>query len=261
MNLMFRPSNILIALSSLLCGWTVMAQQSPTAQDLESTRATLARWVETQEIISRERQDWQIAREVLEQRIALIEGEIASLEEKIGGIREGIGEADTKQQSFVAENRSLKQASTMLIDVIGTLEAKTNQLLTSLPDPLRMRVSPLSERLPADPTGTDLTLSERFQNVIGILNEINKFNQEISVTSEVRPLPDGPTAEVKVLYLGLGQAYYVTVSGNAAGIGHPSPEGWSWTAANELADEVTRAIAILQNERVPSFVPLPVTIQ
>ena len=71
----------------------------------------------------------------------------------------------------------------------------------------------------------------------------------------------GSTAEVKALYIGLGQAYYVTPTGDAAGVGQPTPDGWKWTPANDLAPEISRAIAILQNEEVPAFVPLPVTIE
>ena len=69
------------------------------------------------------------------------------------------------------------------------------------------------------------------------------------------------TAEVRALYIGLGQGYYVTVSGEAAGIGYPTPEGWRWTPQDGLADEISRAIAILQSEDVPAYVPLSVEIR
>jgi hypothetical protein len=144
---------------------------------------------------------------------------------------------------------------------VGTLERKTLILTETLPGPIRERVKPLSQRIPADPAATELSLSQRFQNVIGILNEVNKFNSDITVTSEVLTLSDGTTAEVKALYVGLGQAYYVAASGNAAGVGHPTESGWEWTSADHLAPEVGRAVAILENAQVPAFVPLPVEIR
>ena len=59
----------------------------------------------------------------------------------------------------------------------------------------------------------------RFGNVIAVLNSMNRFQREIKITSEVRDLGDGQTAEVAVLYLGMGQAYYVAPKGDIAEIG------------------------------------------
>ena len=106
-----------------------------------------------------------------------------------------------------------------------------------------------------------LSLSERFQNVLGILNEVNKFNREIAVTSEVRTLADGTSAEVTALYVGIGQGYYVSADGKVAGVGSAAPEGWVWTPANDAAARVAKAIAILKNEQPASFVPLPVRVE
>jgi hypothetical protein len=243
---------------AVVCAGGASAQEGAS---LDSTRATVSKWVETQQIISKEREEWQLAREVLQQRIKLIEGEIASLERKIAELQTGIDEADTKQRDLGAENTGLKQATSTLGGIIGPLESKTQRLVAQLPNPIRERISPLSQRIPDDPAKTQLSLSERFQNVIGILNEVNKFNRDITVTSEIRPLADGSTAEVKALYLGLGQAYFVTPDGRAAGVGRPTAEGWEWSEANQLAPRVLEAIAILQNESVPDYVALPVEIR
>ena len=97
--------------------------------------------------------------------------------------------------------------------------------------------------------------------MIGILNEVNKFNGDISVSNEIRELPGGVRAEVRTLYLGLSQGFYVTADGAGAGVGLPAEAGWEWTPQNELASEITRAIAILQNNEIPAYVPLPVKIQ
>jgi hypothetical protein len=248
---------IILALS-MPGGQAIAADQKG---DLQATRDTLAKWVETQQIISREKQDWALGKQVLEQRIQLVEGEISMLQENIAEIGDSLAEADRERDELLVESRALEAAAAGLDEVISPLERKTVQLLNSLPDPIRDHVRPLSVRIPDDPTSTKLTLGERFQNIIGILNEINKFNRDISVYSEIRALPGGSTAEVKALYIGLGQAYYVTPTGDAAGVGHPTPDGWKWTPANDLAPEISRAIAILQNEEVPAFVPLPVTIE
>lgn len=233
----------------------------PDKKALESTRTALAKWVETQEVISKERKDWQEGKELLEQRISLVQGQIDDVEQRIAAARKGLADADGSRRELGAESRSLDDGTAVLEGAIAELETKAGRLVAMLPGPIRSRVAPLSQRLPSGSARSGLTLGERYQNVIGILNEVNKFNADITVASEIRPLPDGTTAEVQALYIGLGQAYYVTANGNAAGIGRPSPEGWTWTPADDLAGRIREAIAILQNEKVPAYVPLPVTIQ
>jgi hypothetical protein len=65
---------------------------------------------------------------------------------------------------------------------------------------------------------------------------------------------------VKTVYVGLGQAFYVSASGEA-GVGRPGPEGWQWRPANELARNIGTMIQILQNKAKPVFVSLPVEIR
>jgi hypothetical protein len=77
------------------------------------------------------------------------------------------------------------------------------------------------------------------------------------VTTEIRALPDGTSAEVTVVYIGLAQAYYTGGSGRIAGFGAATADGWTWTPANEAAPQVARLVAILKNESPAEFVLLP----
>ena len=99
----------------------------------------------------------------------------------------------------------------------------------------------------------------RSQNILGILNELNKANSEITVSYEVRKMADGTTSEVQVIYLGLAQAYYLSPRGEA-GVGRPGDDGWQWTPAPQAADAILRALEIVQGKQSPEFVPLPLTI-
>lgn len=238
-----------------------LAESGEGAQALASTRDTLAKWVETQQILSKEKRDWQLGREVLEQRIELLSNEISALETKVAAGRAAIAEADHERSDLARRDGALKSSTQNAAAKISALETGTLALLRAAPPVLAERVAPLRQRIPRDAARTTLSLAERWQNVIGILNEVNKFDREITVISEVRELPGGGTAEVKSLYLGLGQAYYVTPAGDAAGTGRPGPDGFEWTAADVLAGEISRAIAILHNEDVPAYVPLPVEIR
>ncbi|MCD4779436.1 MAG: DUF3450 domain-containing protein [Candidatus Omnitrophica bacterium] len=232
-----------------------------SSDEIDRTRATLEKWVETRQIISLEKRDWVLGREMLNERIDLVQREIDSLRAKIDEANKNITDADKKRAGLVDENDTLKEGAAALKLVEIRLEKRTRDLLQKLPDSIRDRVKPLSQRFPADPNESKMSLSERFQNVVGVLNEVNKFNREITTTSEVRVLPDGSSSEVTALYVGIGQAYYANNQGNIAGVGTISDDRWTWIPANEAAVRISEAIAILNNEKMASFIQLPIKIQ
>ncbi|MCA9404989.1 MAG: DUF3450 family protein [Candidatus Omnitrophica bacterium] len=252
-------------LRTFLCVFGLMVLALPARaqnEDVENTRTALEKWVETRRLISQEQQDLELSKEMLNERIDVLEQEIKSLKDKIKDAESSITEADKKRAGLLEDNEKLKQASAVLDQTVVQLEQKTAKLLEHLPDPIRERVKPLSQRFPENPEETKLSLAERFQNVIGVLNEVNKFNRDVNIVSEVRDLPDGTTAEVTTLYVGVGQGYYASANGKIAGTGYSSPsQGWVWTPANDAADEIMQAIAIMKNEQVATFVQVPVKIQ
>jgi hypothetical protein len=226
--------------------------------ELDHARAVLEKWTETRRVISRERRDWALGRDLLAGRIELVQREIESLRARIRDAEASIAEADRKRAELLAQNESLKATSSALLGTVAALETRTRDLLRRLPDPIRERVKPLSQRIPEDPAATKLSLSERFQNVVGVLNEVNRFHGEITVTSEVRTLPDGAAVEVTALYVGIAQGYYASANGKSGGVGAPAPDGWRWTPADSAAPAILAAVAMLQNERVAAFAHLPV---
>lgn len=232
---------------------------------IENARMTMEKWIETRRAISEEKQDWKLAEEMLTERIRLVRQEIDSLREKNASAEESIGEADKKRADLVDENEALKEASDALDDAVTAFERRTLSVLKRIPAPIRKQVKPLSQRIPENPEKTKLSIGERFQNIVGILNEINKFNGVITVTSEVRDLGN-ESAEVTAMYVGLGHAYYANTGGedagrDIAGYGFAAEDGWTWTAANDAAPRIRRAIAIFKNEEVAGFVRLPVNIK
>lgn len=229
------------------------------ADELELTKATLSKWVEARKLISEEKQKWELEREILGNRLDLVRAETDALNEKIHETMAQITDADKKREDLVKENDSLKNASATLVNRIYTTERNVLSLLKQLPDPVQERIKPLSQRIPQSEK-TDLSLSERYQNVVGIINELNKGAGEITVISEVKQLPNGSSAEVQTLYLGYACAYYSSNKGDIAGIGQPGDTGWKWTPNNTIAQQVLDAIAILKNEKVAAYIPLPVSV-
>jgi FtsZ-binding cell division protein ZapB len=236
-------------------------QASPAAaRELEETRLRMSKWIETQQILARERNEWQQSREILVGRVELLRKEVLSLQEKIQQAESAVAEAQSKKAEYETQNEGLKSFAAQLAEGVTVIEADLRRVLKSVPEPVVTKLQPLTQRIPEDPTRTKVSVAERFQNVIGILNELNKAHTDLTVNYEVRTLAAGTPSEVRVLYVGLAQAYYVSAGGEA-GIGRPGPDGWTWTPAAGIGGDVLTALDILAGKHSPAFVALPVTIQ
>lgn len=252
---------------ALLGAATAQAPSAPPAQPaevaarIEETRDVIDRWVETRRIISEEMRDWVLGKDMLESRVEILRGEVGEVEGRIVEAEKSVSDADRKAADLVARNDALKASATELMAVAAGLETRVKDLVRKLPDPIREKLRPLISRLPEDPSKSELALSTRFQNVVGIVNEVNKFSKEITTTSEVRRLPDGTSAEVTAVYLGVAQGYYVGAGGKLAGIGGAGDSGWTWTPSNEHAASIAKVVAILKNEAPAEFVPIPLGVR
>lgn len=252
-------ATVLFAAFALLPVGAPASYQDP--EKMADTRAALHEWVQARKLISAEQRDWRLGKQLMEDRIKLFDRETASLQGRIAEMQTSIEEAQGSERELSAENEGLKASSLALRARVTGLEARVSKLLAGMPKQVQDLVQPLSQSIPNNPEETDTPLSVRYRNIVGILNLINKFNRELHLKSEKRQLANGSIAEVSVLYLGVGQAFFVTADGASAGIGTSGPEGWTWIPADEHAPAIARAIAIYNNEEPAAFVQLPVQIQ
>ncbi len=241
----------------LLAGALSIRAQS----SLEETRSTLEKWVETRQLISRSRTDWQSDKDLLEQTAALYERELKSLDDQMSKTSTN----NTQVAREMAEAEALKQSSRDTLEHVrqfaAGFEASVREQASKLPAPLQELIKPQLAKMPADPANTKMLAAERIQVLVGVLNELDKFNNAVNVFSEKRRNEKGEEVSVQTLYVGLGAAYFVNDTADFAGVGHPANDGWQWANQPELASRIQESIKIYRNERTAHFMPLPVTIQ
>jgi septal ring factor EnvC (AmiA/AmiB activator) len=241
---------------------TVLATGLCAQEGVEQAKAALDKWYDLQKLISKEENEWRIGRELMQDRVELIKKESQVLQEKIEKTKQESAENDKKLEELRKQNETLKQGLEPLTHDIKMLELRVLAMVTRTPEAVRQRVSPLTQRISTSSGASKLSLSERYQNVIGVLNELNKVAREISLASEVRQLKDGRKVEVTVLYLGLSQAYYVNEKSRVAGVGQLDEGGvWRWEERDDLADAVTQVLGIYKGEKPAAYVPIAVKIQ
>lgn len=239
---------------------TVATAQQNGGPDLDQTRQVLEKWTEASRLVSKEKQQWQLGKQTLRDRIDLLRREVSAMETRIAEATAKIDETDTRRKELVVEDEQRKRTEAQLVERVVQLEHSVLALLPRLPDPLREQIKPVSQLIPLKPEETKVRVDERYRNVLYVCKQIHKWNKEVSLKSEVHAQPNGTSVEVAVLYVGIGQAYYASGDGKVAGTGTAGPNGWVWQSNNELAAEIAAAIAIQKNEKVAAFVRLPVQI-
>jgi len=235
-----------------------VAAEKPVAD----TRATLARWVETRQMISRLKAEWAEDRETLENTIALFKAQQERLDEKLAKV----GEASRQVVKETADNEAQLKKYLAALDkleaLVGGFEAKLKAQVKNYPPPLASQelVAKVIELIPDDPKNTRTPLISRVQNLILILKAAQEFNSELHVLSEVRRKGE-QDLQVRTIYLGLGQAWFVSEDGSFAGRGGPSPEGWQWTEDAGIAGQVRQALAVYEKSQPAAYVALKAEVK
>jgi molybdenum-dependent DNA-binding transcriptional regulator ModE len=247
----------------------LQAQQTPSmppAEDLgvamDGARSLLQKWAETQRLIASERGEWEQGKSVLQSRIQLLQSSLAENDKKMKEAREKLAEAKTKTAEANEQKKQVKEASDALLELAPKLEKGVRDLCERVPTSVQEKVKILLERMPKEGAEVkNITAAERMQNVLGILNELNKANTEIASLPEIQDIGGGRKAEVKAVYLGLGQGYYVNAAGDMGGRGTPAAGAWKWAADPSIAKKMIEVLDVMKKTVAPKLVELPATIE
>ncbi len=245
---------------AVLLGLSAMAGTAAEVR-LADTRSQLEKWVETRQLVSKTRGDWQTDKETIEQTIAIFERELKSVEEQMGRLSTNSTQADKEraqtEAAIKASNDSLEPAR----NFAAAFEAELKKVVPKLPQPLQDNLRAPLAKLPEDPANTKMKPTERVAALVQVLNEIDKFNNAVNLYSEKRKNQGGTEVAVETVYVGLGAAYFVNEAGDFAGLGTPGAAGWQWTVKNDIAPSVRDIIKIYRGEHPARFVSLPASIK
>ncbi|MGA1204417.1 MAG: DUF3450 family protein [Opitutales bacterium] len=251
-------NSILYGLAALVVGPSLNAQEQPAVQaEIAKARTVIEKYVETRQEIAVAKNEWKSYKELTERRIGLYEDEIAELSELIQKAEEQTTQAEREISGIRSDITDLRSANEVVASALPAFEDKVRELHQYFPTPLKDKVQSLIPQL-----GKGRQASDRLALVIGILNEVDKFNSDYTVDTFEKKLPDGTTKLVDVVYLGLAVAYYADSEGKVGGIGVPAEGNWIWTDRNELAPAIREAVMYYNGDIKPAMlVNLPVEIQ
>lgn len=247
--------------AAILFVLAITAVNAPAESSLAEQRAVLEKWVQTRQLIAKTKADWQADKELLDQSVALFERELKQVEEQMSKLSTNSAQVDKERLQAEALKKTSEEALAGAREFAASFEAQVKSLVPRLPQPLQDILKPMLNRLPADAANTKMPATERIQVLVGILNELDKFNNGISLFSEKRKNSKGEEVSVETVYVGLGAAYFVNEANDFAGTGTAGPNGWEWTTQSDLAHSVREVVRIYRNERSARFLPLPATIR
>ena len=258
-------------MNRLLCGalllafftlWLTMDSGLAQVSKFDQARAYVEKWVQTRQLIAKKKADWRVGQENIKQSIGLLKKEIALLDKEIAQTNDIDTEADLEKQRVNLSLEDLKKSNKVVSDALWNMERKVLGLISRFPEPLKDRTTAVRTRIPLKIEDLrNNSAAERMQNIVAILNEADRFNSAITMAVELRKTAEGNERQVQVIYLGLGQAYFVDQNNTIAGRGAPGSEGWMWSFNNGLAPKIRKIIGIYENGLPAEFVSIPVEIK
>lgn len=238
------------------------AVASPLAaqQNAKVTQDLVQQWVTTEKRIAESTNDWALEKEIIKDSIAALKEEKAKLEQDIAEAKDSAGEAEKKRAELLEEKEKLQATSDAIAKNIATYEKQLLALAPRLPKPLQTAIKTPLGRIPQGEEAEKVSISIRTQNIVAILNEMDKFNNVVTKETAIQELEGGVTAEVTTLYFGLAGAYFSNPEGTYAGVGKPGPQGWVWTPTPDQSEQILKLLAVFDRRVQATYVDVPFTI-
>jgi len=234
-----------------------------TAQEIQETRDTLGRLIEVKKLIAEEKNNWDVEKQILQDTIDTLSRQVTEIEESLADIEDTTTQAEDQRESLQTEIEELEEVLAVVEPMIENYEKRILAMVDYFPEPLMKKIERLVEQLPQEgERGSRRLLNNRAVVVVGILDEINNFQNSVQVHKlplDVEGRDD--SREYSVLYYGLSSAYFVDENETVAGIGRPAKGGWVYETREGIAPDVYDAVQIKEKRLLARFVQLPTEIQ
>lgn len=258
-NLMYRQISVS---SILLLSTLLLYQNSSYALESKVTEADnlIKQWLSIERQRNALTLDWQSQKPILEQRLTLLKQEKKQLKGKSSQHILDTSDVDKKRNELITSQNNMESNQAQIEGALVKYYQIILQLHPQLPPPLfKVWQGALN-----DPTFKSADTSKKLTTLLKLLEQLNDFNQRIS-HSESTLTVEGSSGEkeimVRQLYMGLSQAWYVSLDGLLTGRGFPEKNGWRWISDNQVSgNTVNNAIAMIERNTEAQFLTLPISL-
>ncbi|MDQ8204062.1 DUF3450 family protein [Pelagicoccus sp. SDUM812003] len=235
------------------------AVYSLSADTVKQTQNALSEWISVEKQISEDKSEWIAQKEVLQNSIEFMKGEIGRLEEAIASAKENASAGEKKRAELDEKKEVLDAVTAEMKAAVLEYETRVKKMAEGWPVAFLDTVDTFLDRIPEEEKAEDAPLTIRLQNVVAILSQFDKFQSAITKDTAVQDV-DGESREVTTLYYGFSYAYFIDGTGEYAGYGYPTGSGWDWVSDPSLSEDVAQLVAVYDRSTDASFVGLPTKI-
>jgi len=248
----------LAVLTSCCAQWANAGNEDSSVQALESSYDHLIELRLTQ---SGEQTAWTGEKEVLADRIHLLENEAARLQERVDVAKNRHMTVRVENDTLLDRQKEAQATQNALTALVARYETRARALLRQMPPPLIKELAPLAAQIPEKDAATTPATTQRLQTLLALLARIDSFNQRVTACSEIRDADNGTRMSCVTLYIGLGIAYYVDRQGTQAGSGRPGADAWVWTRDDSLIPQVRQMVSMYDNAAQAQYVNVKVEVR
>ncbi len=236
-------------------GQALVDESSPGAE----LKSVISEWVETQRQLARAQSRWRTEKATLEFDLSRMREELKYFKDSIESMKSNESASLNERDTLLEQKQGLERFERIWLERLPILEKRVLELSQRLPDPLKRKISPALKRLQGvrDPNSG---INSRLQAIVAILGETDQFHHSVQIHDQIISINGAEEIQVKVIYIGLTQAYFVNEKGEQAGTGQPGATEWEWSSQPKLADRVQKMIRIQSGESAPAWVSMPLEL-
>lgn len=249
----------------LLSGFSLAATaQMKNPDTIEQSKENLRLWLETSQKNQAEANAWKIDKEVFENYKQGLESEKATYQKQVEDAKARAAAADKESSEKIAQRDQFIAADKMLSSELRKMEEDFSKLIPLLPTPI-VKFSKMNVALETLKKNLSLPLDQqvddtgkRLANLTEIMAEVEKFQNTVTVYTELHKNASGEEYEMQVAYMGMAAAYAVNENASFALIGRPTADGWKFTERNDVAADIQKFLVTATSEKDVSLTKLPI---
>jgi hypothetical protein len=235
-----------------------------TNDALDQSRENLRMWLETSQKKQEEANTWKNDKEVLTNYKEGLIAEKATYQKQIAEAKTRAEAADQDSTDKITQRDQYILAEKNLSAHLRRMEEDFAKLLPMLPTPIvkfpkiAVSIETLKKNLalPADKQTDEV--GKRLANITEIMADVEKFQQNVTVSNELHKNSAGQEYNMQVVYMGMAAAYAVNEDASFALMGSPSTTGWKFVERNDLAADISKLIVTATTEKDISLTNLPI---
>ena len=252
---------ISVIIAFVLFAFFASSNVTAAPNKVEQTDSLIQKWLAIEQQRNAMINDWHQQEPLLKQRLSLLKQEQAQLEKDLATTSDNDSEVEKKRAELLKSQNNMESGQALLENSLVDYFQVIAEIQPQLPPPL---FNAWQKKLSsAEFTTADTT--KKLNTLLELLEQLNDFEQRIShaETALTLPTPQGEKEiMVQQLYIGLAQAWYVSLDGNLVGRGIPEANGWRWQADNSVDGEtILNAIAMIERRSEAQFLQLPISLK